>query len=74
LEGQVKQANENDSLIRSLLWSIAEQDEHIIAVLRKGEDTAELERKVADDLIKLNRLRNALSRSDNRLCLASEDA
>jgi hypothetical protein len=74
LEGQVKQANENDSLIRSLLWSIAEQDEHIIAVLRKGEDTAELERKVADDLIKLNRLRNALSRSDNRLCSASENA
>jgi hypothetical protein len=74
LEGQVKQANENDSLIKSLLWSIAEQDEHIIAVLRKGEDTAELERKVADDLIKLNRLRNALSRGDNRLCLASENA
>lgn len=70
----MKQANENDSLIRSLLWSIAEQDEHIIAVLRKGEDTAELERKVADDLIKLNRLRNALSRSDNRLCSASENA
>lgn len=42
----MKQANENDSLIKSLLWSIAEQDEHIIAVLRKGEDTAELERKV----------------------------
>ena len=70
----MKQANENDSLIKSLLWSIAEQDEHIIAVLRKGEDTAELERKVADDLIKLKRLRNALSRSDNRLCLASENA
>jgi uncharacterized damage-inducible protein DinB len=61
-------------VIKSLLWSIAEQDEHIIAVLRKGEDTAELERKVADDLIKLNRLRNALSRRDNRLCLASENA
>ena len=48
-EVQVQQASEIDSRIRSLQRSIAEQDERIIAALRKGEDTAELERKVSDD-------------------------
>jgi len=45
----VQQASEIDSRIRSLQRSIAEQDERIIAALRKGEDTAELERKLSDD-------------------------
>lgn len=54
----MQQASEIDSTIRSLQRSIAEQDEQIIAALRKGEDTAELERKVADDLIKLNGLQH----------------
>jgi|KBSSwiS6_1023812.scaffolds.fasta_scaffold351685_1 hypothetical protein len=48
-EVQVQQASEIDSRIRSLQRSIAEQDERIIAALRKGEDTAELERKLSDD-------------------------
>ena len=54
----MQQASEIVSTIRSLQRSIAEQDEQIIAALRKGEDTAELERKVADDLIKLNGLQH----------------
>lgn len=58
MEGEVQQASEIDSTIRFLQRSIAEQDEQIIAALRKGEDTAELERKVADDLIKLNGLQH----------------
>jgi len=45
----VQQASEIDSRIRSLQRSIAEQDKRIIAALRKGEDTAELERKLSDD-------------------------
>lgn len=45
----MQQASEIDSRIRSLQRSIAEQDERIIAALRKGEDTAELERKLSDD-------------------------
>ena len=61
----MQQASEIDSTIRSLQRSIAEQDEQIIAALRKGEDTAELERKVADDLMKLNGLQHIFSRRDN---------
>jgi hypothetical protein len=71
MEGEVQQASEIDSTIRSLQRSIAEQDEQIIAALRKGEDTAELERKVADDLIKLNGLQHIFSRRDNEPGLRS---
>ena len=69
----MKQASEIDLMIKSLQRTIAERDERIIAALRKGEDTTELERKVADDLMKLNGLRNISSpRRDNRLCLAAK--
>jgi hypothetical protein len=56
MEGQVQQANEIDSMIQ-LEAAIADQDECIIAALMKGEDTAQLEAKVAADLLKLNGLR-----------------
>jgi len=72
-EVQVQQASEIDSRIRSLQRSIAEQDERIIAALRKGEDTAELEREVSDDLTTLNGLRNAFSRRVKQFCLTSEN-
>jgi hypothetical protein len=74
LDGGASAASERDpSRIRLLQRSIAEQDEHIIAALRKGEDTAELERKVSNDLTTLNGFRNALSRRVKQFSLTSEN-
>jgi hypothetical protein len=73
MEVQVQQASEIHSRIRLLQRSIAEQDERIIAALRKGEDTAELERKVSNDLTTLNHLRNLLSRRLKQFCLTLEN-
>ena len=69
----MQEAREIHSRIRSLQRSIAEQDERIIAALRKGEDTAELERKVSNDLTRLNNLRNILSRRVKQFCLTLEN-
>jgi len=71
MEGEVQQASEIDSTIRFLQRSIAEQDEQIIAALRKGEDTAELERKVADDLRKARGFQHIFTRRDNEPGLRS---